>query len=237
MMALSDDLKVYVKDTFRNVWSVNPGKVVPEPKALTAANDAIEFDRATILYADLSGSTSMVDRQSWQFAAEIYKNFLYCSARLVNLMGGTITAYDGDRIMGVFVGASQSTEAAKCAFKINYSVSHIIQPALKVQYANSEFKLKHVVGIDTSPIRVAKTGVRGDNDLVWVGRAANYAAKLTELNADYPTWITSAVYAQLHDSMKFGGTPRRDMWEKRLWTPMKNMEIYCSNWHWNVDVT
>jgi class 3 adenylate cyclase len=229
-MALSDDLNIYVKSTFKDQWSKRSGQIVPEPKDLKATNDTIEFERATILYADLSGSTSMVDGQSWQFAAEIYKNFLYCSARLINSMNGVITAYDGDRIMGVFVGASQSTNATKCAFKINYSVIHIIRPALQNQYSNNSFKL------DTSPIRVAKTGVRGENDLVWVGRAASYAAKLTELDSDFPTWITSSVHTQLHESMKYGGSPPQNMWEKRTWTAMGNMEIYRSNWHWKVDV-
>lgn len=235
-MALSDDLNTYVKSTFKDAWTRRDGQVVPEPEDLKATNDAIEFKRATILYADLSGSTAMVDAKTWQFAAEIYKNFLYCSARLVTNMGGTITAYDGDRIMGVFVGDNQSNAATKCAFKINYAVAHLIQPALVAQYTTSSFKLKHVVGIDTSPIRVAKTGVRGDNDLVWVGRAANYAAKLTELDASYPTRITSDVYKRLNDRMKFGGDPKRDKWEKRVWTAMNGIEIYRSDWWWNVDV-
>ena len=33
------------------------------------------------------------------------------------------------------------------------------------------------LGIDTSKLFVARTGIRKSNDLVWVGRAANYAAK------------------------------------------------------------
>ena len=155
----------------------------------------------------------MVDGRKWHFAAEVYKNFLYCAARLITDSGGTITAYDGDRVMGVFVGTVQSNPATKCGLKINHAVKNIIMPAMKKQYPDLSFVLRHVVGIDTSLIRVAKTGVIGDNDLVWVGRAANYAAKLTELSADYPTWITGEVYAKLDDETKNNGTPKRAMWE------------------------
>lgn len=234
-MALSDDLNLYVKQTFKEVWKKRAGEVVPEPSDLKASNDSIEFERATILYADLSGSTAMVDGQPPHFAAEIYKNFLYCSARLINSLGGTITAYDGDRIMGVFVGKFQSNDAVKCALKINGAVTHIIQPAITAQYSAQAFKLKHVVGVDTSKIQVAKTGVRGENDLVWVGRAANYAAKLTELDAAFPTWITADVYNFLNEPQKVGSVNKENMWVKSSWTQMNNMEIYCSAWWWKVD--
>lgn len=89
-MALSDDLSTYVKGTFNKVWEENPGKVVPEPESLTSGNDAIVFDRATILYADLSGSTAMVDGHIWYLSAEVYKSFLYCAARLITRNDGTI---------------------------------------------------------------------------------------------------------------------------------------------------
>ena len=47
--------------------------------------------------------------------------------------------------------------------------------------------------------------MRGDNDLVWVGRGANYAAKLTEISDDAATFITGEVFDRLHDSAKYGG--------------------------------
>ena len=227
-MTLSDDLTSYVKTTFRTQWETRQGQVVPQPENLKLSNDAIEFERATVLYADLSGSTSMVDSKTWRFAAEIYKAFLYCAPRLITDGGGAIAAYDGDRIMGVFIDSSQSTNAATCALKINYATKSIIMPALKNQYPTTDFTLRHVVGIDTSEIRSARTGVRGGNDLVWVGRAANHAAKLTELNADYATWITGTLFGRLTDKAKFGGNDNSLMWTKHTWTTMGNMEIYGS---------
>jgi class 3 adenylate cyclase len=83
--------------------------------------------------------------------------------------------------------------------------------------------------------RGARTGVRGDNDIVWVGGAANHAAKLTELDAAYATWITGTLFNNLADDAKYpNNTNKTLMWEKWLWIPMGNMEIYCSNWTWGV---
>lgn len=217
-MALSDELKSEVTKIFGEQWTARKGQVVPEPEDLKLSNYAVEFDRATVLYADLSGSTAMVNSRSWQLAAEVYKTFLHCAAKLIRQEGAKITSYDGDRIMGIFVGDMPCTSAAKCALKINYAVGQIINPALKAQYPKTDFAVKQVVGIDVSPIRAARIGVRGGNDIVWVGRAANYAAKLTALNLKERSWITKEAYDRLNDSAKFGGNPRQNMWKSYTWT-------------------
>ncbi len=230
-MALRDELDKYVKTTFRDRWTIRDGNVVPDPEDLTLDNAAVRFDRATVLYADLAGSTRMVDGYKWHFAGEIYKNYLYCASRLIRNEGGEITAYDGDRVMGLFIGDFQCSNAVKCALKINYAVSQIINPAIKAQYDSSRFAVSQCAGIDTSEVYASRTGVRGDNDLVWIGRAPNYAAKLTELSATAPTWITDSVFTRLSDEAKYGSDGQL-MWEKRSWTPMGNKIIYLSTWWW-----
>jgi class 3 adenylate cyclase len=234
-MSLKDDLDSEVKKIFKEQWTTRKGQVVPEPGDLVLGkNDAIEFERATVLYADLSGSTALVDSREWGFAAEIYKTFLHCAGKIVNDQGGTITSYDGDRIMAVFLGTNQTTAAAKCGLKINHAVVKIINPALKTQYPNSSYVVKQVVGIDTSEIRAARTGVRGDNDIVWVGCAANYAAKLTELNEAVRTWLTEDAYNRLHESSRDGGNPPQNMWKKYTWKAQGDRVIYGSTWTWGV---
>ena len=232
MVELTDDLNAYVKDTFSSNWSTRKSQSVPEPSNLKSSNDAFIFDRATVLYADICGSTAMVNNSTWWDAGAVYKSFLYCAARLITDNGGTISAYDGDRIMGVFVGEVQSTPAVITALKIHSAVKNTIMPALKTRYPGSDFKLRHVVGIDTSPIQVAKVGVRGENDLVWIGKAANYAAKLTELSSDFQTWITGELFDALLEDGKIGGNPKRPMWTQDVWKEMSGARIYKSNWWW-----
>jgi len=118
---------------------------------------------------------------------------------------------------------------------INWAVLNILNPALKRQYPNRDYVVKQVVGIDTSEIRGARIGIRGGNDLVWIGRAANYAAKLTECRNDYPTWVTEAAYNQLADWAKFGGNPRQSIWKEFQWTAMNNIKVYGSTWWWSIE--
>jgi class 3 adenylate cyclase len=231
-MGLKEDLEEQVQNIFKTNWTTRNGQVVPADDSIKFLNDAVILD-ATVLYADLDASTNLVDSYKPKFAAEIYKTFLYCSAKIIRDCGGEITAYDGDRIMAVFIGGSKNTQAAKAGLKINYAATKIINPALKSQYPNKSYILKHVVGIDTSELHVAKTGIRGSNDLVWVGRAANYAAKLCSLSSDYPTHITHSVYNALANESKFS-KDGNNMWEARSWTAMNKLSIYRSNWWWSI---
>lgn len=233
-MSLGDDLQSKVRDIFSKEWTEKEGRVVPQPEDLRLGNDARFFERATVLYADLSESTALVDTMTWQFAAEVYKAFLHCAASIIRDEGGAITSYDGDRVMGVWIDGSQSTRAARCGLKINYAVEKIINPALNKQY-NTDFVLKQNVGIDTSRLRTTRTGVRGGNDLVWIGRAANYAAKLSAADGAAKTWVTEELFGRMAKCVKFGGQPSKEpMWSQYTWTEFDDRKIYGSTWRWRV---
>jgi class 3 adenylate cyclase len=182
----------------------------------------------------MADSTQLVDSYSPNFAAEIYKSYLTCAAKLIKSEGGMITAYDGDRVMSVFIGDSKNTAAVRTALKINGAVQNIINPALLNQYPDMSYKVRHHVGIDTSSLFVSRIGVRNDNDLVWVGRAANYAAKLCAIDENNTVFITEEVFQMLSDVAKNGGQPKRLMWMERKWSQMGDKRIYSSTWTWSV---
>ena len=121
-MGLRDDLTTEVEGIFRGRWSTRDGQVVPEDDDVQLGNDAVKL-KATVLYADLADSTDLVDGYKDYFAAEIYKAFLACAARLIKAESGVITAYDGDRIMAVYIGGSKNTAAVRTAMKIRYDRS------------------------------------------------------------------------------------------------------------------
>lgn len=200
-MTLKEEITAAVKKTLADHWTTRQGRGVPESEDLSLGNEAVTLD-GTVVYADLDGSTNMVDHYKKHFSAEIHKTYLYATAKVIRSEGGQIVAYDGDRVMTVFIGDLKNTSAVRCGLKINWVAKHLVMPLIKKQYPDTEFILRHVVGIDTSELWAARTGIRGSNDLVWVGPAANYAAKLTELDSAYPTWITHRVYDRITDSVK-----------------------------------
>ncbi len=230
-IGLKDELANEVSDIFRLRWEERDGYVVPEDSAVKLSNDGVNIE-GTVLYADMADSTKLVEAESKTFAAEIYKTFLRCAAKITISEGGTVTAYDGDRVMAVFLGESKNTSAVRAAFKINWAVQNILTPAMKSVYKSTNYVPKHVVGIDSSPLFVARTGVRGANDLVWVGSAANYAAKLTSLPDSYRTYITERVYKIMHESARL--SQGVSMWAALSWN-FNNSTIYGSTYWWGID--
>ena len=83
-MGLTEDLTNYVRHMLCvEQWTSRDGREVPVSENLRLGNDAVKLE-ATVLYADISGSTQMVDNHPAHFAAEIYKAFLHCAAKEVD---------------------------------------------------------------------------------------------------------------------------------------------------------
>lgn len=230
-MTLKEELEKYAKDTFGTQWTRRDGQKVPEAEDLALTNESVDLD-ATILYADMADSTALVKGYKDWFAAKVYKTYLYCAAKIIRDNGGVITAYDGDRVMAVFIGDSKNSSAAKAALQIHWATTKLVQPAIQRQYPGNKFVLKQKVGIDRSKVMVARTGIRGSNDLVWVGNSANCAAKLAARSTDYSSYISGEVFSHLADWAKY------DKDKRLMWTDLgvgpEGFRVYGSTWWWSL---
>lgn len=227
-MITSGELRTQIDEIVKRGWTVDNATKVPAPEDLLLnQNHAKKLADAVVLYADLDGSTNMVDTHGWQFSAEMYKAYLRAASQIINGKGGTITSYDGDRVMAVFFGGNRpNNDAVEAALHINYAVNEVIRPAYKAFYGSkSSFDLKHVVGVDSSDLHAVRIGVRTDNDITWVGSAANYAAKMTA-KSEKPIWISKAVYERLENTNKFPFG--YDVWTVEWWN---NRLIYGTGYH------
>jgi len=230
-MTSLNDITKEIQEIFETKWERRDGQKVPDAEDVQLGNDAVILE-GTVLYADLADSTALVKGYKDWFAAEVYKTYLVSACRIIRNNNGVITAFDGDRVMAVFIGDNKNTSAARCALQINYIVQKILNEKLKETYPNSSYQIHQAVGIDSSDLFVARTGLRGSNDLVWVGRAANYAAKLCSLREGfYSSYITELVYNSLKDDVKYGGDSKKNMWEKVMWNA-QGIAVYRSSWLW-----
>jgi class 3 adenylate cyclase len=161
------------------------------------------------------------------------KAFLYCASRIVRANDGTITNFDGDRVMAVFVGGSKNSNAGRVALKINYAVKEIVRPKAEKKFpsiASKGFVISHASGADTGKVLAVRAGMRGANDLIWIGRPPGLAAKLSSVREDpYRSFITADVYGLLANDVKH--TDGKAMWQVRAGT-VGGQTIYRSSWHW-----
>lgn len=168
-MTFKQDLADHIQALALGAWSEIPeARVSPELASLTLLNTGKHLD-ACFLYADIHRSTELVDTATDTLAAEYYKAFLFCAGQIMRRNNGSIEAYDGDRVMAVFVGDLKEDQAVNAALELHYAVNEIINPQFAF-YGELHKPLRHTVGIDSGQVLVAKAGVRKSNDLVGSAR-------------------------------------------------------------------
>lgn len=235
-MVSADDLKKGVNDILYTKWDIRTSTSIPETDGVKLSGGAAKLD-ATVLYADVVESSRLASNYDKRTTAKILKSFIDCTCRLIKAANGAVTSFDGDRVMGVFIGDSRNSNAARCALHINYTVKKILRTIVKNYFESIKstgFNIDHGVGVDTSDIIAVRGGVRGSNDLIWIGRAPNFAAKLSEIREQtYKSFISEAVFNRLNENSKYGGENNKVMWERRAFEWLGKKEIvYRSSWRW-----
>jgi class 3 adenylate cyclase len=83
--------------------------------------------------------------------------FLLSASKIIQSMGGVITAFNGDRVMSIFIDGSKNTNAVKSAMQIAYLIREINN---RIQiYYQITYKLDFGIGIDTGKLFVVRAGV------------------------------------------------------------------------------
>ena len=237
-MSLKDDVSSEIDGVLSQAWDIRDGTVVPETDDVALAGGGVNL-KATMLYADLADSTALSTSFDRRIAAKVIKSFLAASSRIIRAQGGYIRSFDGDRVMAVYLGDLKNTSAAKTTLMINWAVLQLLRPKVEAKYPSLKdggYTIQHCVGVDTSEVLVARAGIRNNNDLVWIGRSPNAAAKLATLReSPYHSYLTKDVYDVLAEEAKLGGDPKRPMWEARTWKPAPGIDtVYRSSWTWGL---
>jgi class 3 adenylate cyclase len=227
-------LKERVDTLFGTTFEERDGRVVPSTEDVALRNGAVKIE-ATFLYADLAGSAKLAKTCPWSTTAKIIRAFLDCSTRLIIKHGGSIRSFDGDRVMGVFMGDGKNSSAATCGREIHWSVRKIIQPSATAQFSsvrNAGLEIRACSGVDVGEVRAVRSGIRDNNDLIWIGKAASFSAKLSdERDTGYGTYISSRVHAALNAAAKLGANGE-SMWTAASFAFAGESEtVYKSN-HW-----
>jgi len=110
---MEDELTSAVNSILKTGWDLRVGEVIPKSEDITLGSAGVTLD-ATILYADLAGSTELALYDP-EIASEVCKTYLVGTTGIIKAAGGAIRGFDGDRVMGIFIGNSKNSSAAKAA--------------------------------------------------------------------------------------------------------------------------
>lgn len=235
MSELTDQLLAGLKETVRTAWEKREGRVVPENDQLKLGNDRVEME-AVFLYADLADSTELAIAQQ-EIASEVCKGYIRGVTKLIRENGGEVRSFDGDRVMGVFLEGANNTAAVRCGLQINTFFRFILIPEFTGFYGSrlAGFALNQTVGIDRSHVFICRAGARNDNDLIWVGRAPNIAAKLSNIRNGYNTLITNAVYGPTLNEVTYDCKTGESLWTPVFVSKMNEygvQSVYGSVGYW-----
>jgi adenylate cyclase len=230
-MANEKLLQDRVETLFGTTFDQRDGRVVPTTEDVVLRNGAVKIE-ATFLYADLAGSAKLSKVCPWSTTAKIIRAFLDCSTRLIRKHGGHVRSFDGDRVMGVFIGDSKNSNASICGREIHWSVRKIIQPAAEKQFksiSDNGIQIRNCSGIDVGEVRAVRSGVRDNNDLIWIGKAASFSAKLSDVReTGFCTYISRRTYNKLSKEAKFDDQGN-NLWETRSFAFSDETEtVYAS---------
>lgn len=210
------------------------GQKVPTSADVALANGAVKLE-AAFLYADLAGSSRIAKVCPWETTAKIIRAYLDCAVRIIRAHEGEIRSFDGDRVMGVFIGGSRRSNAVRSALKIKWATEKLIQEEATARFKsvrNNDVRIRQACGVDVGVTRAVRAGIRNNNDLIWIGRPPSFAAKLSDQREHpYATFISKAVYGSLAEDAKLSrGT---DMWEAKT-VRFAGVEevVYRSSYWW-----
>ncbi len=193
-MSLKSFLKS-IKSDVSSIASTDFSIEIGRAKILPSADDQgltfSDFDRkikkcklfkTCVLYIDLRNSTTISISHRPKTLAKMYSSFVRSMVKTSEYFGGSVKNIVGDRVMVLF----ERKDCFKNAINTAALLNTVPQKIMNKEFKNNEIRCG--IGIDFGEMLVVKTGTikqgkyKGDNrSLVWLGRPANVASKLTDV--------------------------------------------------------
>ena len=133
-----------------------------------------------VLFVDIRNSVELTRKHNSETMGRIYTAFTKGVLNAAREYNGYVRNIIGDRVMVVFPVSNCFVNAVNCAITINH-ISQLINEV----FTSVDFHCG--IGIDYGEMRVIKVGIerRGNENaenkgLVWVGKPANLASRLTD---------------------------------------------------------
>lgn len=229
-MPLIDDLTNKVNSFFNQPYEVQETTIVPgtDYSKLTFGNNGLTCEFA-FLFVDIRKSSKLHEVYGLKNAAKIYQSFHEICVRIIISNDGSVRAFDGDRVMGVFAGETKNSNSVKAAMQIQWAIRHIVNVKLTTP-------IRCGIGVDYGKTLVTKVGKGRDmhnQDLIWVGQASNYASHLCNA-ADNTIIISERTFGRLLEDRKISNG--NSMWSLKTLTLKSGQSVKCyeSRYEWKI---
>src|SRR5690348_14485865 len=110
-MSFKDDLIAARDSIVGTAFKVRNGTIVPTTTDV-GYDEAVKLP-ATYLYADMADSSGLVAVSPQETVGKVLRLYLDLSVRIIRRNDGHIRSFDGDRVMGIFIGDTRYDAAVR----------------------------------------------------------------------------------------------------------------------------
>lgn len=155
-------------------------------------------DRSTVLFADITGFTSLVEQAGDEAAYEIIAACLRLLDAIVIKHGGRVEKHAGDCVVAVFGGASAITDAPGAAVRAAIEMRRAVPAYIRRRGIARPLEVHS--GIDTGTVR---SDAVGEATSLVLGDFVNFASKLKDRAPAGEIWVGAETRAATADAFAY----------------------------------
>lgn len=132
----------------------------------------------TILFADISGFTSISETKNPEDVSEFLSHFFSCAVEAIFANGGTLDKFIGDAVMAFFGAPLAQQDHAVRAVRAGLMMQELVARWNEDRAASGLDQVKIRIGINSGPAVVGNVGTEKRVDYTVLGSSVNIASRL-----------------------------------------------------------
>lgn len=144
----------------------------------SADETEIRSTEISILFADISGFTTVSETKNPEDVAEFLSHFFSCAVESIFAYGGTLDKFIGDAVMAFFGAPIVQEDHADRAILAGLMLQRLVNDWNDQRVASGDTSVKIRVGINSGPAVVGNVGTEKRVDYTAIGSSVNIASRL-----------------------------------------------------------
>lgn len=161
--------------------------------------DAAEIKNAevSILFADITGFTTISETKKPEEVSEFLANFFSCAVEAIFANGGTLDKFIGDAVLAFFGAPLEQSDHAERAVRAGLMMHELVHEWNEERAKEELPEVKIRVGINSGPAVVGNVGTEKRVDYTVLGSSVNIASRLESSVAKPGDLVISEMTRQL----------------------------------------
>lgn len=132
----------------------------------------------SILFADISGFTTISETKEPEEVSEFLSHFFSCAVEAIFAQGGTLDKFIGDAVMAFFGAPIEQSDHALRAVRAGLLMKNLVEEWNAVRVRGGLPSVRIRVGINSGPAVVGNVGTERRVDYTVLGTSVNIASRL-----------------------------------------------------------